>query len=68
MQVHPKTIEILLCLGAEIGKVKTTDHELLMLLLLLALVLIVSILLSLLIFGSLLLVESLSVETRDDLG
>ena len=61
MQVHPKTTEILLCLGAEIGKVKTTDHELLMPLLLM-LDLSLSVLLSSLFLNSLVLVEPLSIE------
>ena len=62
MQVNPKTIEILLCLGAEIGKVKTTDHELLMPLLLLTLDLSLPVLLSSLLLNSLFLVEPLSIE------
>ena len=49
-------------LVAEVGKVKTTDQKLLMLLLLLTATLFVSVLLSLLIPGLLLPVESLGVE------
>ena len=62
MQVNPEAIKILLCLSVEIGKVKTTNNELLMLLLLLTLELSLSVLLSLLFLNSLVLVESLSIE------
>ena len=52
-------------LVAEVGKVKTTDQKLLMLLLLLTVTLFVSVLLSLLILGFLLLVEPLCIENCD---